>query len=79
MKTSIKEMKVGLDFGSRIQLVGRLSIRDGIIYLQYDEEFLQTNIEISPIKLPLQSGVIELPRDTFEGLAGVFNDSLPHG
>lgn len=79
MKISIKEIKVGLDFGSGIQPVGRLAIRDGIIYFQYDEEFLQSNLEISPIRLPLQRGVIELPRDPFEGLAGVFNDSLPDG
>ncbi|MDF2931553.1 MAG: type toxin-antitoxin system HipA family toxin [Chryseobacterium sp.] len=79
MKISIKEIKVGLNFGSGIQSVGRLAIRDGIIYFQYDEEFLQSNLEISPIKLPLQRGVIELPRDPFEGLAGVFNDSLPDG
>jgi len=79
MKLSIKEIKVGLNFGSGIQPVGRLAIRDGIIYFQYDEEFLQSNLEISPIKLPLQRGLIELPRDPFEGLAGVFNDSLPDG
>jgi serine/threonine-protein kinase HipA len=79
MKIAIKEIKVGLNFGSGIQPVGRLAIRDGIIYFQYDEEFLQSNLEISPIRLPLQRGVIELPRDPFEGLAGVFNDSLPDG
>ena len=79
MKIAIKEIKVGLDFGSGIQPVGRLAIRNGIIYFQYDEEFLQNNLEISPIKLPLQRDVLELPRDPFEGLAGVFNDSLPDG
>lgn len=79
MKTSIKEIKVGLDFGSGIQSVGRLAIRNDIIYFEYNEEFLQSNVEISPIKLPLKRGVIELPRDPFEGLAGVFNDSLPDG
>ena len=79
MKTAIKEIKVGLDFGSGIQPVGRLAIRNGIIYFEYDNDFLQTELEISPIKLPLQRGVIGLPRDPFEGLAGVFNDSLPDG
>ena len=79
MRTSIKELKVGLNFGSEIQPVGRLAIRDGIIYFEYDNAFLETNLEISPIKLPLQRGVIELPRTPFEGLAGVFNDSLPDG
>lgn len=79
MKIAIKEIKVGLDFGSGIQPVGRLAIRNGIIYFEYDEDFLKSNLEISPIKLPLQRGVVELPRDPFEGLAGVFNDSLPDG
>ncbi|MGF7231698.1 type II toxin-antitoxin system HipA family toxin [Arachidicoccus sp.] len=79
MKIDIKEIKVGLNFGSGIQPVGRLAIHNGIIYFQYDEEFLQTDLEISPIKLPLQRDVIALPRDPFEGLAGVFNDSLPDG
>lgn len=79
MKITIKEIKVGLNFGSGIQPVGRLAIRDGIICFQYDEEFLQTNLGILPIKLPLQRGVIELPRNPFEGLAGIFNDSLPDG
>ena len=79
MRTSIKELKVGLNFGSEIQPVGRLAIRDGIIYFEYDNAFLETNLEISPLKFPLQRGVIELPRTPFEGLAGVFNDSLPDG
>ncbi|OWK97044.1 phosphatidylinositol kinase [Kaistella haifensis DSM 19056] len=79
MRTSIKELKVGLNFGSEIQPVGRLAIRDGIIYFEYVNAFLETNLEISPLKFPLQRGVIELPRTPFEGLAGVFNDSLPDG
>ncbi len=79
MRTSIKELKVGLNFGSEIQPVGRLAIRDGIIYFEYDNAFLETNLEISPLKFPLKRGVIELPRTPFEGLAGVFNDSLPDG
>lgn len=79
MRTSIKELKVGLNFGSEIQPVGRLAIRDGIIYFEYDRTFLETNLEISPLKLPLQPGIIEFPKNPFEGLAGVFNDSLPDG
>ncbi|WP_437919850.1 hypothetical protein [Sphingobacterium sp. LRF_L2] len=33
----------------------------------------------SPFRLPLQTGLIELPTRPFEGLAGVFSDSLPNG
>jgi hypothetical protein len=71
MKTAIKEIKVGLDFGTGVQSVGRLAIRNGIIYFEYDNDFLQTGIEISPIKLPLKRGLIEFPVNHFEGLAGV--------
>ncbi|MGL5274625.1 type II toxin-antitoxin system HipA family toxin, partial [Myroides sp.] len=79
MKLAVKEIKVGLNFGFGIQPVGRLAIRNSIIYFEYDEAFLLNNLEISPIKLPLQGGVIQLPKSPFEGLAGVFNDSLPDG
>lgn len=75
----VTEIKVGLDFDSGIQPVGRLAIRDHVIYFGYDNEFMRTGIEISPFHLPLQKGVIELPLHPFEGLAGVFSDSLPDG
>ncbi|MFD0700131.1 type II toxin-antitoxin system HipA family toxin [Myroides pelagicus] len=79
MKTAVKEIKVGLNFGSGVQSVGRLAIRNSTIYFEYDEAFLLSNLEISPLKLPLQTGVVELSKSPFEGLAGVFNDSLPDG
>jgi serine/threonine-protein kinase HipA len=79
MSQPITEVKVGLDFGSDIQPVGRLAIRDRIIYFEYNDAFIQKGIEISPLHLPLQKGVIELPQRPFEGLGGVFSDSLPDG
>ncbi|MFC6267462.1 type II toxin-antitoxin system HipA family toxin [Frigoriflavimonas asaccharolytica] len=75
----ITEIKVGLNFGSEIQSVGRLAERNGIIYFEYDEEFVQNGVEISPFRLPLRNGIVELPSDPFDGLAGVFSDSLPDG
>ncbi|HBN6703656.1 TPA: HipA N-terminal domain-containing protein [Elizabethkingia anophelis] len=53
-----------------------MAIRNGFIYFQYDKEFLQGNLEISSLKIPLQCGVIELQTDPFEGLAGIFNKHL---
>ncbi len=58
---STSEVKVGLDFGSGIQQVGRLAIRDRVIYFENDPEFLQKGLEISPFRLTLQTGIIELP------------------
>jgi serine/threonine-protein kinase HipA len=79
MITPVTEIKVGLDFGLGIESVGRLAIRNGIIYFQYDEEFVNAGLEISPFRLPLKRGVIELSSTPFDGLAGVFSDSLPDG
>jgi serine/threonine-protein kinase HipA len=79
MKLPITELRISLDFGPQRQAVGRLAIRNHIIYFEYANEFIQKGIEISPFRLPLQRGVIELPQRPFEGLAGVFSDSLPDG
>lgn len=63
-----------------IQPVGRLAWRDRVAYLEYDEAFLAAKLEISPVHHPVDPGVIR-PHDiaVFEGLHGVFNDSLPDG
>jgi serine/threonine-protein kinase HipA len=59
--------------------VGRLAIRDRSILFEYTREFLASGIELSPFKLPLSSGVFEDANRTFDGLFGLFNDSLPDG
>jgi len=63
-----------------IQPVGRLAWRDRVAYLEYDEAFLASKLEISPVHHRAEPGVIR-PHDiaVFEGLHGVFNDSLPDG
>jgi len=39
-----------LVLGFDIQPVGRLLIRDDILYFEYDEEFQQINLEIVTVK-----------------------------
>ncbi|MBL4619847.1 MAG: type II toxin-antitoxin system HipA family toxin [Marinicaulis sp.] len=77
--TPITQIKVGLDFGSDVLPVGRLAIRDGDIYFEYDSAFLERGLEISPLRLPLSPELKTFDRTLFEGLPGVFNDSLPDG
>ncbi|MDP3517893.1 MAG: type II toxin-antitoxin system HipA family toxin [Pseudohongiella sp.] len=72
-------MKVGLNFGAGVQSVGRLALRERKIYFEYDGAFLKSGPEISPVHLPLRSGLFTFEHTLFEGLAGVFNDSLPDG
>lgn len=76
---SVKEVKVGINFGNSVRPVGRLAIRDRQIYFEYDQTFIEEGLEISPLRLPLKSGVQSFDYDLFEGLPGVFNDSLPDG
>jgi serine/threonine-protein kinase HipA len=76
---SVKEVKIGINFGNSIHPVGRLAIRDRQIYFEYDQTFIENGLEISPLRLPLKSGVQSFNYDLFEGLPGVFNDSLPDG
>jgi serine/threonine-protein kinase HipA len=59
--------------------VGRLAYKDKEIYFVYDSDFLKTGFEISPFILPLQEGKIKCDDKIFEGLFGVFADSLPDG
>jgi serine/threonine-protein kinase HipA len=59
--------------------VGRLAVRQRQILFEYDPAFIASGIEISPLKLSLRPGVFTSPHAIFDGLYGVFNDSLPDG
>ena len=65
-------------FGSLIS-VGRLVLNDRKILFEYFPEFIETKIELSPYHLPLKSGVMICKENVFDGLFGVFHDSLPDG
>lgn len=75
----ITEIKVSLNFTDISIPVGRLALREGKIYFEYDRSFLKSDLEISPLQLPLRPGVQTFERFLFGGLPGVFNDSLPDG
>jgi serine/threonine-protein kinase HipA len=72
-------LTVYLDARNKRRKVGRLATRERQILFEYDPDFLASGIEISPIKLPLRSGVQTADTTIFDGLFGVFNDSLPDG
>ncbi|MBU1216096.1 type II toxin-antitoxin system HipA family toxin [bacterium] len=76
---SIKTINVFLHQEGNKMLVGKLAHKDGIIYFEYESAFLETKLQISPYKLPLKSGVQICDDKVFEGLFGVFGDSLPDG
>src|ERR1700723_3854753 len=70
---------VYLDAWNQRRRVGRLANRDRQILFEFDADFFLSGIEISPIKLPLRPGIQIAETTIFDGLFGVFNDSLPDG
>lgn len=75
-------LTVYLEFKSNHKIkVGRLAKSRAThqIFFEYDSGFLKTNLEISPFKLPLATGVFNGDPEIFNGLMGVFEDSLPDG
>ncbi len=61
------------------RMVGLLYENAGRVFFEYSPDFLQSGIALSPFKLPLKPGVFEEEKRTFDGLFGLFNDSLPDG
>ncbi len=63
------------------RLVGRLAeTGDRRIAFQYDDEWIRSGFSISPLSLPLRHDVFvpnERSMERFDGLFGVFADSLP--
>ena len=62
--------------------IGAVSLEQGksVAAFQYDPAFAKSGIEISPITMPLSTGVYtfpNLPLKTFHGLPGLLADSLP--
>lgn len=75
----VNTVAVGIDFGSGATPIGRLALRERRIYFEYERAWLAGAREISPLRLPLRPGVQSFAPELFEGLPGVFNDSLPDG
>ena len=59
--------------------IGRLREESGKCYFAYSTEWMEHGFSISPRSLPLGDRLFTGRRDRFEGLFGVFADSLPGG
>ncbi|RKS03109.1 type II toxin-antitoxin system HipA family toxin [Flavobacterium sp. 102] len=75
----IQKVTVSLDFGDKELQVGELIKEGRGIYFKYYTEFIKTGLELSPFYLPLNDSIYTAPVQPFEGLFGVFSDSLPDG
>ena len=76
---AIKKITVSLLLEGDIAEVGELVLSDSKIYFRYNADFLKNGLNLSPIKLPFTNDILSADKEPFDGLFGVFNDSLPDG
>lgn len=79
--SSVSLLHVFLNFGDDPIRVGRLALSKRKILFEFSPEFPARTLDISPLRLRSNKGssVIPAPPEPFEGLHGVFSDSLPDG
>jgi serine/threonine-protein kinase HipA len=59
--------------------IGEMVENQSKIYFKYDKDFIPKGIEISPFKLKLSNEILTPKETHFDGLFGVFSDSIPDG
>ena len=75
----IKTVNVFLNHFDDKIFVGKLALKNRKIYFEYDENIIKKDIQISPYILPLKKELQVCNDKIFDGLFGVFSDSLPDG
>ncbi|NKL35439.1 type II toxin-antitoxin system HipA family toxin [Rhizobium leguminosarum bv. viciae] len=77
----IRKMSVVLDLEGNERNLGTLawSSDERRAYFEYSAAFLAAPLPVSPFNLKENPGLIAAARDPFDGLHGLFNDSLPDG
>ncbi len=76
---NIQKIKAFLNLAAEKIEIGELVILQNKIYFKYETDFIEKGIEISPFKMKLSPEIL-IPKEThFDGLFGVFSDSIPDG
>jgi serine/threonine-protein kinase HipA len=75
----VKKIIVSIQFSKNEIELGELISEGRAIYFKYYTDFINKGIEISPIKLKLNTIINKADAIPFDGLFGVFADSLPDG
>lgn len=75
----IEKIQVSIQFDTDEIEVGELIRKEKTIYFKYYPTFIRRGLEISPIKLKLGTETQVANQIPFDGLFGVFSDSLPDG
>lgn len=62
-----------------VEHVGQLALHQRRIVFEFKPEFIERKRSISPLRLPLNRGLLSASEAHLHGLYGVFDDSLPDG
>jgi serine/threonine-protein kinase HipA len=79
MMEHVKKIIVSIKFSKNEIELGELVSEGRDIYFKYYTDFINKGIEISPLKLKLNTIINKADTIPFDGLFGVFADSLPDG
>jgi serine/threonine-protein kinase HipA len=75
----MRKLEVHLSWGRTESHVGTLAEENRRIFFEYSDAFLDNPLPISPFFLPVRPGLFQEKEGVYDGLLGVFNDSLPDG
>lgn len=75
---NIQKMKAILHLENKIE-IGEMIENEGKIYFKYNADFIANGLEISPFKMKLSNEILLPKEQHFDGLFGVFSDSIPDG
>lgn len=76
---SINKLFVVLDVEGQKHELGKLVLSENKIYFRYNSDYLHSGLNLSPLKLPFHGEIQSANKEPFDGLFGLFNDSLPDG
>ena len=75
----IEKLTTSISLDNHELELGELISTNGKIYFKYFPSFIDTGIQISPIKMQSTEEILIADTTPFDGLFGVFDDSLPDG
>lgn len=75
----MKKVAVDIDFGEGAFPVGELLEEGKRVFFRYDTDYIARGHNLSPLQLQFNAEIQSTKTGVFDGLYGVFSDSLPDG
>ena len=76
---SINRIKAFLNLDNSKAVIGDMVSDKNKVYFKYNQDFIESGLQISPFKLKLSNEILSPNATHFDGLFGVFSDSIPDG